>query len=330
MSISTKKRPAMFWALSLAALALLIFFFLYAEAIAQSWAKLVMQVQFSQRDLHQQLSSAMRSIAAEGQQGISMGGLALIALSFLYGVLHAAGPGHGKVIISTYLLTQESTVRRGVLLSLASAFVQGISAVLLVEIMAGLLGLGFRRAEAASQGLEAFSYALIILVGLILAITRGQSLFKKLYPKPEDHSHAAHAQDLSCSHCVHAHAPSAVAVASANSLRSVVGLILSVGLRPCTGAMLVLLMAHALQLRLVGIAAVFAMSLGTGLTVCLLALFSFYARKASLRMAEQLPNRASHITMAADTVALAGGILISLFGALLLQAALSAPAHPLL
>jgi ABC-type nickel/cobalt efflux system permease component RcnA len=70
-------------------------------------------------------------------------------------VFHAAGPGHGKVVISTYLLTQESHLRRGVALSLVASLAQGITAILIVESTVGLLGLTLRRAEATATGFEA-------------------------------------------------------------------------------------------------------------------------------------------------------------------------------
>ena len=59
----------------------------------------------------------------------------LAGLSFVYGIVHAAGPGHGKAIISSYVVANEETVRRGILVSFLAAFVQGLAAVVLVLIM---------------------------------------------------------------------------------------------------------------------------------------------------------------------------------------------------
>ena len=56
----------------------------------------------------------------------------LLGLSFLYGIFHAAGPGHGKAVISSYVVANEETWRRGVVLSFASALLQAFVAVAFV------------------------------------------------------------------------------------------------------------------------------------------------------------------------------------------------------
>src|SRR5690606_23130257 len=60
--------------------------------------------------------------------------LILITLSFAYGVFHAAGPGHGKAVIATYLLATGEKLKRGVVISFASAFVQALTAIVVVSI----------------------------------------------------------------------------------------------------------------------------------------------------------------------------------------------------
>ena len=73
---------------------------------------------------------------------------ALVAHSFLYGVFHAAGPGHGKIVISTYILTNESQLRRGLLLSISCSLCQGLAAIVAVDLTAELLSTTLRQAEA--------------------------------------------------------------------------------------------------------------------------------------------------------------------------------------
>ena len=92
------------------------------------------------------------------------------ALSFLYGVVHAVGPGHGKTIISSYVVANEETVRRGVLISFIAAGLQALTAVVLVGVLLIALGSTGLQVNAWSNQLESVSYALIALVGLYLLV----------------------------------------------------------------------------------------------------------------------------------------------------------------
>ena len=313
-------------ALLLAALAAAVFLGL-PEAAASAWGRLAVEIQAVQRDLHRQLAEAMNAVQAEG----AAAAWTLISLSFLYGVFHAAGPGHGKVVISTYLLTQESELRRGLLLSFAASLCQGATAILAVAATAGLLSLSLRQTQGAANHLEMVSYALIALLGAALMATRARRLLRRQPAVHHDHDHHHghdhHGQDHDS--CGHDHGPDRAALEQPLSWRSFAGMVLSIGIRPCSGAILVLLVAYSLDLRWAGMAAVLAMSLGTALTVALLATLSVYARKTSLRLVEMLPGSRRGLARAIDLVALAGGAVILLLGLLLLQAAWSAPAHPL-
>jgi len=108
-----------------------------------------------------------------------------------------------------------------------------------------------------------------------------------------------------------------------------VGLVASIGLRPCSGAVLVLLVAYSLNLRWAGVGAVLAMSLGTAITVSVLASLSVYARKGALRIAALMTGSTVRITVALDFIAVVGGLVILIAGILMLQAALTVPTHPL-
>lgn len=302
-------------ALLLAALAALALLGL-PEGIGSAWARLAVEIQAVQRDLHRQLAETMQAVRAEGVAAA----WTLVTLSFLYGVFHAAGPGHGKVVISTYLLTQESALRRGLLLSFAAAFFQGATAIAAVAATAGLLQLSLRESQRAADGLETLSYAFIALLGAALVATRLRRLLRR--SNHHDHGHDA-------AGCGHDHGPSRADLETPLSWRGFMGMVVSIGIRPCSGAILVLLAAYSLDLRWAGVGAVLAMSLGTALTVSLLATLSVFARKASLRLAAMLPASRGSLLRAVDLVALLGGAVILLLGVLLLQAAWSAPVHPL-
>jgi nickel/cobalt transporter (NicO) family protein len=57
----------------------------------------------------------------------------LMAMSFGYGVLHAAGPGHGKAVVSAWVLANERELKRGILIACMSAVFQALTAIVLVS-----------------------------------------------------------------------------------------------------------------------------------------------------------------------------------------------------
>lgn len=120
------------------------------------------------------------------------------------------------------------------------------------------------------------------------------------------------------------HAPTLHQLEQPVTWRSQAGIVLAIGIRPCSGAVLVLLAAQAFGMRSTGIAAVASMSLGTAATVAACALLSTYARTFSLRLA------GSQTTGTGEIVGVIGGIVIMLFGAILFAAGVSAPVYPLL
>ena len=84
-----------------------------------------------QKSFNLSLSSALHALKAHEQQA----GWTLVGISFLYGVFHAVGPGHGKVILSSYLSLENTVIKHAMKISLASALVQGLVAVLLVSVI---------------------------------------------------------------------------------------------------------------------------------------------------------------------------------------------------
>jgi ABC-type nickel/cobalt efflux system permease component RcnA len=107
-------------------------------------------------------------------------------------------------------------------------------------------------------------------------------------------------------------------------------MIVSIGIRPCSGAILVLVLAFAMQQLTAGIAAVMAMSLGTGLSISALAAVSVYARKGALALADAFETKGQGIGRFFDVAAIIGGLVIVAFGIALLRASLAVSQHPLL
>ena len=288
----------------------------------------------TQRDFYAQMRAALTSMRDGGS-----GAWLLIGLSFVYGILHAAGPGHGKVVISSYMVANESALRRGILLSFASAMVQAISAIVIV-------GLGFAvlRQFAISQTdtvrfFELASYALVIVLGVWLLIRKLAALRPERplvalsaavahshSHRDHDHRHSHsndhhhhHGNGAVCSTCGHAHMPSPQQVESVGSLRDMAALVLSVGLRPCTGALIVLTFAFLNGLWLAGLVSVVAMAFGTAITVSLLATMAVTAKNAALRYSgsTMLSGPVSH------GIEIGGALLIIAMGVMLLGGALS-------
>ncbi len=281
------------------------------EAGSAPLTRVLVFIQSQQRKLYRQLSVAIRDVRHQHSWAAFWG---LVTLSFAYGVFHAAGPGHGKVVLSTYLLTHRTQLKRGLIMATASAALQGIVAIALVETFIVLMGWTHRQAFGAVGTMESASYALITIVGIGLAFRPMQTLWRGRNGTGGHHDpHAGHS---------HAALPDSADASS----RSMAAVVLSIGIRPCSGAVLVLLFAHALQIRAAGICAVGAMSFGTALTVASLALLAVYARRTASSIAN-LKGR--HLENAVKLIALVGGILLAALGAVLFLGSLGS-SHPLL
>jgi nickel/cobalt exporter len=265
--------------------------------------------------------------------------LALAGLSFLYGVVHAVGPGHGKAIISSYVVANEETVKRGVMISFLAAAMQAATAVLLVGVLLIALNATGLQLNAWSNQLESVSYALIALVGFYLLASQLRQLWRRFRDSPPAqaaHEHAAPAASGNPGHDYHhhhydhdhgedcGHVVDARKLADPFSWRKVAAVVLSVGIRPCTGAILVLVFALTQGLFWAGVAATFAMAFGTAITVAVLASLALGSRELALRLGGANAMWANAVW---TTCAIGGALIIFLFGSLLFVASLG-PARP--
>jgi nickel/cobalt exporter len=251
-----------------------------------------------QSEFYREISASLRAAKSDGSAV-----WALLAISFAYGIFHAAGPGHGKTVISSYLVANQETARRGVVLSFASALLQSLVAVLIVAIGAWLLNATARTMCGAERVIEVASYALIAAFGARLVWTKGGSFIGALQARQHNHDHAhahhehhhhahvghghdhAHDHDhVHDAHCGHSHGPLPGELAGPGGWRRGFGTIFAVGLRPCSGAILVLVFALAQGLFWAGIAATFVMGLGTAITVAAIAVLAVSARGIAQRL----------------------------------------------
>ncbi|WP_213737995.1 nickel/cobalt transporter [Bradyrhizobium sp. dw_411] len=275
-----------------------------------------------QSEFYREMSSTIRAAKADGSAVWT-----LLAISFAYGIFHAAGPGHGKTVISSYLVANEETARRGIALSFVSALMQSLVAVLIVGIGAWLLNVTANTMCGAERVIEIASYALIAAFGLRLVWTKGRGFVRALQTaygrsgsRPalvlahaaalehghnhhvhDHHAHGRHAHDHGVSehhhhdhthdhehvhdeHCGHSHGPEPAQLAGPGGWQRGLSAVFTVGIRPCSGAILVLVFALAQGLFWAGIAATFVMGLGTAITVATIAIIAVSAKGLAQRM----------------------------------------------
>ena len=329
-----------------------------------------------QKQFYQMLTKAMRQLKADNRAFVVLGGL-----SFLYGIFHAAGPGHGKVVISSYVLANEEQYRKGMILSFTSAMLASAVAVVFILVAALVLNLTGDAMGNAANWIGIGSYAMVALLGLWLivrhvfgighhhhhhepaepvddhrdrdaarrllfdeeevapAVVAGPSVLARAFAtstraaaepdftyaghRHDGHDHAAH------DHEGHGHdhrhagevALSHVAVVPGQlrrgGWRESLGVVLAIGLRPCSGALVVLVFALSQGVLWAGIAAVFLMGLGTAITVAALATLAMTAKGLARRLSRGRPGMAAHLVWWAE---LGGAVLVFTFGILLVVA----------
>jgi nickel/cobalt exporter len=283
-----------------------------------------------QAEFYRMMSGTIRAAKADGSAAWT-----LMGISFAYGIFHAAGPGHGKAVISSYLVANDETWRRGIALSFASAILQAFTAIAIVGVAAVLLGATGKAISNTVNVVEIVGYALIILIGLRLFWVKGRALLALLRPSDHahhNHDHHHHGHDHGHGHAHghdhhhhdhedeasawgHAHAPEPSELAGAHWLKRGLSAIVAVGLRPCSGAIIVLVFALAQGLFWIGVASTFVMGLGTAITVGIIATIAVGARGLAGRMAKAKPGAGMLLVRALETSA---ALVIIAFGTLLL------------
>ncbi|WSH64422.1 nickel/cobalt transporter [Rhizobium ruizarguesonis] len=310
-------------------------------------APLLLYVNYEQQAFYRALTGALKAMRQDPWQLAS-----LIGLSFAYGVFHAAGPGHGKAVISSYMIANEIELKRGVVISFISAFVQGVVAVALVGgAWLVLRGTGITL-TAATHAMEIASFVMVILFGGWLLFRKLRSMVgnmprRRLMATPagpvsmmldwkdnaaERQAYAFNGKaqaveaghtfvpGMVCETCGNAHVPDPALLSGDRfSVREAWSAIVAVGLRPCSGALLVMTFSLLNGLYLGGVLSVAAMSLGTAITVSLLATLAVTAKSAAVRLSGRGSTASIWI---GNAIEILGAVLVMLMGALLLGASL--------
>lgn len=246
---------------------------LLALWLTGGFAVLQAQVLEGQRQVQSALAGAVRAIKA-GQPGAIWG---LLTVCFTYGVLHAAGPGHGKLVIGGYGMGRRVPLLRLGSLALLSSLAQAAVAVALIYAVVGLWGLGRDQAEGVAEQIMApMGLAMVAGVGLWLVWRGLRGL------RARDHDHPHHGHEENCAHCGHAHGPSLEDMERLTNWRDTAALVAGIAMRPCSGALFLLILTWQLGIGAAGIAGTFAMGLGTALVTIGVAAMAVWAREGAL------------------------------------------------
>lgn len=282
----------------------------------------------------------------------------LMALSFLYGIIHAAGPGHGKAVVSSYIVANRQTLRNGILLAFIASLAQAAGAILLIVVASMVLHLTSVTITQATYQFEVLSNVLIVLLGVWLVwskiIRPARSLKVDFGPASAlacprrvlNHGITAHAAAFRAAEvtmamnstsrarsfrqagthahdhhhgceCRHVHIPDATVAAGSLDWRKAWTVVASTALRPCTGALIVLVFSISQGLFLAGIAATVVMGIGTAITVTLLAILAVSARQTAFILTRADSPLGRKIIRCTEACA---AIAVLLFGTLLLAA----------
>jgi nickel/cobalt transporter (NicO) family protein len=290
-----------------------------------------------QSQLTHLMSSHLKALS--GDSGAIWG---LVGLGFAYGVFHAAGPGHGKAVIASYIMANERALRRGIALAFLAAMLQGLVAVALVGVAALVFNATAPEMNEVADTLALVSYGGIAAIGAWLVWKKGRALLVGLsqflsrrtsitsgalyagapwrpvsatMPAATFRSIAPGAEAVDPEECGHIHAPHPSQLGINFSWRGAAATVLAAGSRPCSGAILVLAFALAQNAFPAGVAATFAMALGTALTTGALAFAAVFAKDLAVRFAA---GEDSRVTLVARGFEFAAALLVLGFGLALL------------
>ncbi len=217
----------------------------------------------------------------------------LAQISFLYGMFHSLGPGHGKVVVSTYLATHNTKIKIGLYITVISALVQAVTAIVLVTGVLLVLEASMRHLNSVVNQFFHASYAGVFLLGGYI-VWQGIKQWRRgrasdhthnhnhNHNHNHDHHHDHHSHDhqhsADCG-CGHKHLASADELNQATTLKEYAAMVISIGLRPCTGAILVLFFANLADVYWLGVVSSFLMAIGTAITTSSIALMTVSGRK---------------------------------------------------
>ena len=286
--------------------------------------------------------------ALHGQPSAAWG---LVGLGLAYGVVHAAGPGHGKAVLASYMLANETSLKRGALMALMAALLQAVIAIALVGAAGFVFSATAMEMNHAANWINLASYCSIAVVGAWLVWRKGGALLAALawhadrrravaaapayagvaWGRPRSWGRptfslsaaayragppgAGQGPAEAAEACGHVHAPDPARLDGPFSWRDAAGTVIAAGARPCSGAILVLVFAMTQGLFAAGVAAAFAMAIGTAATTGALAWTAVFAKSTAMRLAA---GENSRLGLVAKGFEFAAALAVLAFGLALL------------
>jgi nickel/cobalt exporter len=246
----------------------------------QLWPRILVASINWQREIINQMSSLLYTAMQSRTAMIS-----LVEISFLYGIFHSLGPGHGKLVVSTYLATHPTKVKVSLAITIVSAMVQALVAIGIVSVFLLVVHTTIRHANAAVGQFFKASYLGVFLLGVYIVYQGVQQYLSRRkhvghahhHHDHHDHDHHDH-HDGTCQ-CGHKHVATPADLNRASSMKEYIAIVLSIGIRPCTGAILILFFAHMAQMYWLGVMGALLMAVGTACTTSTIALMTVSGRK---------------------------------------------------
>ncbi|PZO68209.1 MAG: hypothetical protein DI498_00630 [Paracoccus denitrificans] len=265
-----------------------------------------------QREFQNGLAHSLRALKAE-DRGAWAG---LMALCLGYGFVHAVGPGHGKFLIGAYGAARPVSFGRLAAATVAASLGQAVTAVVLVLGGIGLLSITRQQLTTlAETTLAQLSFVSILVIGLWLILRGVRRTARLVSAAPATHSAAVgahhHHHGHHCEDCGHAHAPSPEAITTAANWRELALVILAIAIRPCSGAILLLVLTWQMNILSAGIAGAFAMALGTAGLTLLVAVMATGLRRGAM----DAVTNSKALRFVAAGFELMAGLVVSLLAA---------------
>ena len=191
-----------------------------------------------------------------------------LGASFLYGLLHAAGPGHGKTLVSSYLLASKHRYSKALFMALSIGIVHTFSAFLLTLVIYFAFEIFFN-AFFTNVAYYATKISALIIMGIVfyLAIKKYKATRQKT---PNIVSFSAHPFTCGCSGC------------SSKSQSTDWGVVLGAGIVPCPGTVTIFIFALNTKAYMVGFLSAIFMSLGMSVIIAISAFATLFAKNKFL------------------------------------------------